>query len=127
MGTGAARLSAGEPATGGQAYGEIKRMFVRPDRRGQRVGERLLQALEAEQGRQGLSLSLRESLIAGRLDVALLFDPAPTPLLSCDILQREPLVLACYYEGPARSSDWVRPQDEAVLAEVARLAAAALT
>lgn len=41
--------------------------------------------------------------------------------------QREPLVLACYYEGPARSSDWVRPQDEAVLAEVARLAAAALT
>ena len=41
--------------------------------------------------------------------------------------QRQPLVLACYYEGPARSSDWVRPQDEAVLAELARLAAAALT
>ena len=36
-------------------------MFVRPDRRGQRVGERLLQALEAEQGRQGLSLSLLET------------------------------------------------------------------
>jgi beta-lactamase class A len=37
---------------------------------------------------------------------------------------RQPWVLACFYEGPARSSDWVRPEDEAVLAEVGRLAAA---
>lgn len=37
---------------------------------------------------------------------------------------RQPWVLACFYEGPVRSSDWVRPQDEAVLAEVGRLAAA---
>lgn len=37
---------------------------------------------------------------------------------------RAPWVLACFYEGPAQSSDWVRPQDEAVLAEVGRLAAA---
>jgi beta-lactamase class A len=37
---------------------------------------------------------------------------------------RKPWVLACFYEGPARSTDWVRPQDEAVLAEVGRLAAA---
>lgn len=55
---------------------------------------------------EGLSLSLRESLIAGRLDVALLFDPAPTPLLSCDILQREPLVLVAPVGSklPARAS-----------------------
>ncbi len=37
---------------------------------------------------------------------------------------RAPWVLACFYEGPAQSSDWVRPQDEAVLAEVGRLAGA---
>lgn len=36
---------------------------------------------------------------------------------------RAPWVLACYYEGPSQSSDWVRPEDEAVLAEVGRLAA----
>lgn len=39
---------------------------------------------------------------------------------------RTPWVLCCFYEGPAKSSDWVRPQDEAVLAEVGRLAAAAV-
>ena len=36
---------------------------------------------------------------------------------------REPWVLACFYEGPAHATEWVRPQDEAVLAEVGRLAA----
>lgn len=36
---------------------------------------------------------------------------------------RAPWVLACFYEGPAQSSEWVRPQDEAVLAQVGRLAA----
>ena len=36
---------------------------------------------------------------------------------------RKPWVLACFYEGPTQSSEWVRPQDEAVLAEVGRLAA----
>ncbi|MCB2068937.1 MAG: LysR family transcriptional regulator, partial [Ottowia sp.] len=30
---------------------------------------------------EALSVSLRESLIAGHMDLALLFDPAPTPLL----------------------------------------------
>lgn len=38
--------------------------------------------------------------------------------------RRKPWVLACFYEGPAKSTEWVRPQDEAVLAEVGRLAAA---
>jgi beta-lactamase class A len=37
---------------------------------------------------------------------------------------RAPWVLACFYEGPVQSSDWVRPLDEAVLAQVGRLAAA---
>jgi LysR family transcriptional regulator, nitrogen assimilation regulatory protein len=55
---------------------------------------------------EGLSLSLRESMIAGRLDVALLFDPAPTPLLTCEVLQREPLVLVAPVGSklPARAS-----------------------
>jgi LysR family transcriptional regulator, nitrogen assimilation regulatory protein len=43
---------------------------------------------------EGLSLSLQNDLIAGRIDVALLYDPAPTPLLKMESLMRERLVLA---------------------------------
>lgn len=42
---------------------------------------------------EGLSVSLRESLIDGRMDLGLLFDPAPTPLLHCEPLLRERLCL----------------------------------
>lgn len=42
---------------------------------------------------EGLSLSLREGLIAGRIDVGLLFDPTPTPLLSYENVLRERLML----------------------------------
>lgn len=42
---------------------------------------------------EGLSLSLREGLIAGRIDIGLLFDPAPTPLLNYENVLRERLVL----------------------------------
>ncbi len=42
---------------------------------------------------EGLSLSLRDDLIAGRIDVALLFDPAPTPLLKYESILREKLML----------------------------------
>ena len=42
---------------------------------------------------EGLSLSLREGLIAGKIDVGVLFDPAPTPMLSYENLMREKLVL----------------------------------
>ena len=42
---------------------------------------------------EGLSLSLREGLINGRIDIALLFDPAPTPLLKYETLMRERLML----------------------------------
>ncbi|URI07106.1 LysR family transcriptional regulator [Aquincola tertiaricarbonis] len=49
---------------------------------------------------EGLSQHLREWLIAGRLDLALLFDPPPSPLLSCEPLLREPLLLVAPAQGP---------------------------
>ncbi len=42
---------------------------------------------------EGLSQTLRESLIAGRLDLALLFDPPPSPQLKYEPLMRERLLL----------------------------------
>lgn len=55
---------------------------------------------------EGLSLSLRESLVAGRMDLALLFDPPPSPQLSCETLTREPLLLVAPPKSrlPARVS-----------------------
>ncbi len=55
---------------------------------------------------EGLSLSLREGLIAGRIDLGLLFDPAPTPLLSYEELMRERMVLVAPkgYRLPAQVS-----------------------
>lgn len=46
-------------------------------------------------------------------DVALFWPPG-----------RAPVVVACFYEGPQRSTEWIRAEDEEVLAEVGRLAAA---
>jgi putative acetyltransferase len=43
---GAVRVMPGEPATQGEGYGEIKRMYVSPARRGLRIGQALLDALE---------------------------------------------------------------------------------
>lgn len=48
---------------------------------------------------EGLSLSLRELLVAGRLDMALMFDPLPSPQLAYEQLMRERLMLV----GPRRS------------------------
>jgi LysR family transcriptional regulator, nitrogen assimilation regulatory protein len=42
---------------------------------------------------EGLSLSLREGLISGKIDVGVLFDPTPTPLLKYEPLLREKLIL----------------------------------
>jgi LysR family nitrogen assimilation transcriptional regulator len=42
---------------------------------------------------EGLSLSLRDGMINGRIDIGLLFDPAPTPLLKYETLHRERLIL----------------------------------
>jgi LysR family nitrogen assimilation transcriptional regulator len=49
---------------------------------------------------EGLSVHLREWLIAGRIDLALLFDPPPSPQLSYETLAHEPLVLAAPRSGP---------------------------
>jgi putative acetyltransferase len=59
--TGAARRRAGEHDTGGARYGEIKRMYVDPARRGQRIGERLLGALEQGLRDDGCALALLET------------------------------------------------------------------
>jgi LysR family nitrogen assimilation transcriptional regulator len=51
---------------------------------------------------EGLSLRLREWLIAGRADLALLFDPAPSPQMHLEVLVREPLVLVSKRRLPER-------------------------
>jgi putative acetyltransferase len=61
IGCGATRRMPGEPATGGQPYGEVKRMVVAPPARGRRVGARLLAELEAGLVAQGLRLALLET------------------------------------------------------------------
>jgi LysR family nitrogen assimilation transcriptional regulator len=55
---------------------------------------------------EGLSLSLREALVAGRLDLALLFDPLPSPQLTYEPLMREQLLLVAPPKShlPARVS-----------------------
>lgn len=49
---------------------------------------------------EGLSVHLREWLLAGRLDVALLFDPPNTPALNFEVLLHEELQLV----GPLRGA-----------------------
>lgn len=61
VGTGATRRMPGEPGTDGLPYGEIKRMYVDPAERGQRIGERLLSALEAQLRSQGYTAALLET------------------------------------------------------------------
>ena len=61
VGCGAVRTMPAEAATGGRPYGEIKRMFVSPARRGQRIGEQLLGALERTLHAQGIDRALLES------------------------------------------------------------------
>ena len=61
IGTAALRRMAGEPATGGRPYGEVKRMFVDPACRGQRIGARLLDALEHSLRARSITLALLET------------------------------------------------------------------
>lgn len=61
VGTGAFRRMPAEAATGDRAYGEIKRMYVAPSLRGQRLGVRLLAALEDEMRRAALPLACLET------------------------------------------------------------------
>lgn len=51
---------------------------------------------------EDLSIRLRESLIAGRADMAIVFDPLPSPQLQIETLVREPLVLISKKALPAR-------------------------
>jgi len=61
VGTGAVRRVAGEPATDGVPYGEVKRMMVDPARRGRGIGLRMLQALEQSLRENSLTLALLET------------------------------------------------------------------
>jgi putative acetyltransferase len=61
VGCGAVRRVAGEPATAGRPYGEIKRMYVIPEARGARVASLLLARLESIEREHGLMLSLLET------------------------------------------------------------------
>ena len=71
VGTGAVRLMAGETATSGERYGEVKRMVVDPAWRGRRVGVALIEALEAQLRHEGVSLALLETGAAQREAVRL--------------------------------------------------------
>ncbi|GAA0754368.1 GNAT family N-acetyltransferase [Ideonella azotifigens] len=61
VGCGATRRMPGEADTAGQAYGEIKRMYVAPEMRGQRIAEQLLAQLEARLLADGLTLATLET------------------------------------------------------------------
>ncbi|MCW5633065.1 MAG: GNAT family N-acetyltransferase [Rubrivivax sp.] len=61
VGTGAVRLMAGEPATAGERYGEVKRMYVDPALRGRRLGAALIARIEAALHDEGITLALLET------------------------------------------------------------------
>lgn len=61
VGCGATRRMPGEPDTADEAYGEIKRMFVDPAARGQRIAQRVLEALETRLKVGGVTLALLET------------------------------------------------------------------
>jgi putative acetyltransferase len=61
VGTAAVRLAAGETATAGERYGEIKRMYVSPAQRGRRIGAALIEALEGQLRSEGVGLALLET------------------------------------------------------------------
>lgn len=61
VGTGAVRRMPGDVQTAGQGYGEIKRMYVDPALRGQRIAARMLAMLEASLTTHGVGLALLET------------------------------------------------------------------
>jgi putative acetyltransferase len=61
VGTGALRAMPAEPDTGGEPYGEVKRMYVDPGCRGQRIGVRMIETIEAAMRAQGLKVARLET------------------------------------------------------------------
>lgn len=61
VGTGAVRRMPAEAETGGQPYGEVKRMMVAPAQRGHRLAEGLLGTLEQTLRDEGVRLALLET------------------------------------------------------------------
>ena len=61
VGCGAVRLMPAEPETDGRPYGEIKRMVVSAARRGERIGEQVLNALERGLRQRGIDRALMET------------------------------------------------------------------
>ncbi len=61
VGTAAVRRRPGERDTDGAPYGEVKRMYVEPALRGQRLGQRLIDMLEAELRERGVALAVLET------------------------------------------------------------------
>ncbi|MES2718636.1 MAG: GNAT family N-acetyltransferase [Pseudomonadota bacterium] len=61
VGCAAVRCMPAEAGTADQAYGEIKRMFVAPAQRGQRIAEQLLAPLEAALRARGIGQALLET------------------------------------------------------------------
>ena len=74
---------------------------------------------------EGLSTGLLESLVAGRLDVAVLYNAAATPDVEITPLGREELLLVQPVAGPpgghADSADGTAPTAHATLAELSQL------
>ena len=74
---------------------------------------------------EGLSTSLLESLVAGRLDVAVLYNAAATPDVEITPLRREELLLVQPAAAPpgahADSADGTAPTAHATLAELSQL------
>lgn len=61
VGCGAVRRMPAEVHTAGRPYGEVKRMMVEPDLRGQRIGARLLESLESLLRSAGIEQALLET------------------------------------------------------------------
>jgi len=61
VGCGAVRRVPSEAETGGAPYGEVKRMFVHPEMRGQRIAERVIKVLEGTLRAQGIRQALLET------------------------------------------------------------------
>jgi putative acetyltransferase len=61
VGCGAVRRMPAEAGTAQRPYGEVKRMVVNPNLRGQRIGARLLQALEVVLRADGIHQALLET------------------------------------------------------------------